>query len=1036
MSPDRIAGRVEDLLAHARQAAAAGHGTEAIALAGAALSLDPSNVEAAELLGGIDHRCQMTLMFCDLVGSTALADRIDPEEFSEILREYRSTCTEVIERFGGFIEDRKGDGLLVRFGYPWVHEDDARRAVLSGLEIVRAIGALDRDLHLRISVHTGLIVLDGGEVVGAAPNEAARMQTFAEPDTVVISDTTHALVSEYFDLRPLGPADLRGVSRPVELYTVVGERESTAMDARAPATPFINRRSEQAVIGELWRAASAGAPAEHRALLVTAPAGMGKSRLVRECARTLGARLLVCRCSSYHGTTSLHPFQRLLQQICDVSADDDAARRLAKLRARVGEGEAGGAPGQDLPVLADALAIPAEAISPPSDVDASKLRAIALATAAQLIRSTAAQEPVLLLVDDLHWADESTLDLLSALLAEPCPGMLLVLAARPTFVAPWPADLVRPLVLDPLPAADLGEMLRGMQEGSALQEERRHELIALSDGVPLFLEELVRSGSAVGGEAAAGSGLQVRGSRVPAALRDPLLSRLVLPGVDLQLAQIAATIGRDVDRELLQRACALPDQPFQAKLANLIAAGLLDACPDATIRFRHELIREVAYETQRLSARRACHSRIADLLREGSVGRSGDAGELAFHLEHAQRIPEAIEAHLDAARIHQSLGAHKEAMSKLTHVLELVEQLPRGAPRLIGELTARQLRSFSAVLTGGYSAPETSEDHGRCVELCEHLGLTPELLPSLLVSWSYYCAHGDLAETERVCTAIDRVIDDSGLALPASELARGLLSFFLGRFDEAHALMHAFVSHPWAQWTEGPPEGWPLPNDPLAAMTGHLVFTTWMRGEHAAADALAEQVLRRLAQLEFPYGPFTTGYATSQLAIIRRLEGDHAGTARLAGEMIELGERHGFVLWTLTGQIQHLISQVHMGATAALAPLEEAVGYWRGLLSIEVYAPYWLTELATAQAAAGRPDRARASLDEALRVAALTQSEFYSAETLRIRGLLRCEQGDPDGGVADIHAALSLARRQRADAFELRATEALRLAGDRSLPAQ
>ena len=337
MSSERIRRRIGELLTDARLAYAGGDRDEAAALAAAVLSLDPDNAEAAALVGGMDQRRQMTLMFCDLVGSTALADGIDPEELSAILREYRTTCTAVIERFGGFVEECLGDGLLVRFGYPWVHEDDARRAVLSGLEIVRAIAGHDLDLHLRIAIHTGLVVVGDREVVGAAANEASRIQAIAAADTVVVSDTTHALVRDYFEFEPLGPAVLRGVSRPFELFAVVGERASTPLRASAPQTPFTSRAAEQAVVAQLWRAAAARRTDAARALLVTAPAGMGKSRLVWECARRLDARLLACGCSGFHRTTSLHPFGPLLREICGVRADDDAAQRLAKLRARLAD---------------------------------------------------------------------------------------------------------------------------------------------------------------------------------------------------------------------------------------------------------------------------------------------------------------------------------------------------------------------------------------------------------------------------------------------------------------------------------------------------------------------------------------------------------------------------------------------------------------------------------------------------------------------------------------------------------------------------
>ncbi len=1040
MPTERIRQRIADLLADANLAYAAGDRDEGAALAAAVLSLDPDNAEAAALRAGADHRRRMTLMFCDLVGSTALADDLDPEELGAILREYRTTCSAVIERYGGFVEDCLGDGMLVLFGYPWVHEDDARRAVLSGLEILREIAAHALDLHLRIAVHTGLVVVEGHEIVGATANEASRIQSIAAPDTVVVSDATHALVREYFEFEPLGPAVLRGVSRPFELFAVVGERASTPLRASALQTPFTNRAAERAIVAELWQAVEEGRTDAPRALLVTAPAGMGKSRLVWECARTLDARVHSCACSGYHRTTSLHPFRQLLAQICGMGPDDDSTARLVKLRARLAAdaaddgdrdraraGAGADAARRDLPVLADALAIPADAISPPTDVDASKLRTIALHAAARLIGSTVADGPAMLFVDDLHWADRSTLDLISVLLDEPCPGLLLVLAARPELVAPWPQDVLARLVLEALPQDDLGDMLLGMQQGASMQDAQRRELIARCDGVPLFLEELVRSGSAIGGEHGAASSLQAPGSRVPDALRDPLLARLVLPGVDLQLAQIAATIGRDVDRDLLQRASGLEDRPFQAKLANLVAAGLVYPSSGDRIRFRHDLIREVAYETQLRSACRERHSLIADLLRDGAVRRSSDAGELAFHLEQAQRIGEAIEAHLEAAQVHGSLGAHEEAMSTLTHVLELLEQLPQGAPRLMGELTARQLRSFSAIITGGYSSAVTAEDHGRCVELCELLGLAPELLPSLIVSWSYYLSHGDVAEAERVCTTMERVIG-SGLASPATAMTRGIVSFFRGRLDDAHALMRAFLDDPWAQTPGTPPVGWPLPNDPFTAASGHLLVTAWMRGDAAEAEALFAQALRRAAQLEFPFGPFSAAYARSQLTLVRRLEGDHAAAARLGAEMIELGDRHGFALWTLTGHLQCLISQVHLGDASALGPLVGAIDEWRRGMAIEVYAPFWMTELALAQQAAGRPEEALASLDEALAMAARTGSDFYTAEALRVRGIVRCQAGDR-AGLDDLAGAVAKARAQGAGAFERRALAAIERAG-------
>ena len=1040
MTTQRIPAHVEQLLTDAAVAREAGRRDEVHALASAVLALDPGNAAAKELLDSLHQRCQMTLMFCDLAGSTALADGREPEDMGALLREYRAICIEEIERFGGFVEDRKGDGMLVRFGYPWVHEDDARRAVLSGLGIVRRMQERNArlvdpgvpELHLRIAVHTGIVGLDEGEVVGAAPNEAARLQTLAEPDTVVISDMTQAIVRGYFDVEWLGAFTLRGVSRTIEVFTVLGERATGRLDAAPSLTPFAGRAAELDLVQRMWHetrsawnSAVAGDAVSHappRAVLVSGSPGIGKSRFAREAVASIAAPCLSCQCSSYHQTASLHPFRRLLATICQITETDTPQDRLVKLRRRLARA---GGPSPDLPLLASALSIPPQLIDAPDEMEPMKLRDLALDLAAGLVRSHVTHAPAVLLVDDLHWIDETSLDLLTRLLAGPCPGLLLLLAARPGFEAPWPEDRLEQLELAPLADGALDEMARALAESASLDIGQQHDLIERSGGIPLYLEELMRSRAAVG-HAREPHALCQPDDAVPVALRDPLLARLVMPGIDLDLAQLAATVGGDIDRELLRCAAGLDDKPFRAKLANLIAAGLIDASREGTIRFRHELIREVAYQTQRASTRRGRHSRIADLLSgDDAAAGPGHAVEAAFHLEQAGRYLEAIGAQMAIAQTHQALGAHKEAVTELTHVLTLLEHV-EVAMRYVTELTVRQLRTFSAVMAGGYSAPETAEDQARCVELCEQMGLSPELLPSLVVSLSYFSFRGDLVDAHRVCDTMCRVVDEVGARLPASDFARGVVSFCDGRFDDAEQHMRSFVEHPWASPAGTPPPGWPLPNDPFVAISSHLYVTRWVRGDRPGAQACADAALERVAGLPFPYGPFSACYLDSQFAIVRRLEGDHAAAAAIAAKMIEVGDRHGFVLWTLAGAIQCGLTAVHMGEHAALEPLEMAVGQWRDLLSAELWTPYWLTELAAAQDAAGQVQAARASLDDALGVAAATGCDFYTAETLRIRGALRCRHGDR-GGLADLHGAVRKARDQGATTLQTRAATALEI---------
>ncbi len=1023
-----MAERVSELLADARLAREAGEFEQVRALVNAVLALDPYNTEAEALLAGAVQRRQMTLMFCDIVGSTMLADTLDPEELSDLFEGYRQTCTEIIARYGGSIDDHAGDGMLVRFGYPEVHEDDARRAVLSGLEMVEALR--DGAMQIRIAVNTDLIVLDRVGVTGAAAHEASRLQSFATPNTVVISDATHALVRTHFEVESMGHRELRGVSRAVEIFTVLGERSAGARDSATPRIPFVNRRAELKRIAAAWEAAhedwgraleaetSVGAVP----LLITGSGGLGKSRMVVEAARAAGAPCTECRCSSYHESTSLYAFAPLLEQACAMTPDDGPRERLVKLRKRLGMDPERG---PDLPFLAAALRIPASEMAPPPDIDPSRVRVMALMAAARLVHSLVADGPALLFVDDLQWADPSTLDLIATLLAAPCPGLLIVLAAREGFEPPWEHPRVHRLALEPLREAELEELSVLMPEGTRLSEQERSELIARSDGVPLFLEELVRTADAVGQGQELHRSLRYADYRIPAALRDPLLARLASPGVDLDLAQVAATIGRDVDRGLLQRVVGMDDDYFETRLATLIGAGLVDDEGDGLVRFRHALIREVAYETQRRSARRERHSAIADeLLAGGGALVQGDAGGTAFHLERAQRYGEAIEALVLAAQGAQALGAHTEATRHLTRALALHERLPEGPHRLRGELMVRELRSFSAVMAGGYSAPEAAEDHPRCVAICEELGLGAELLPSLIRSWSYYAFCGALDEADAVSAAMEVVVDTAHLHFPVADIGKGVIGFFRGHYPESRALMEGFIAHPWGATEGRPPKEWPLPNDPHSAVCAHLIAALWIMGDRRAAHALGDRALRRAESLVFPYGPFSVGYVKSQIGMMQRLEGDHEATARLAGDLIDVGERHGMVLWALAGALQAAGSRVQRGDDSALETMIESVAAWRHMLVAEVWTPYWLTELAAAEHLVGRDDEAVQALDEALVVADITGSAFYTAETLRLKGEIRLAAGDL-GGLSNLRDALDVARTQSATLFELRAALAL-----------
>ncbi len=879
-------------------------------------------------------------------------------------------------------------------------------------------------------MHTDLVVLDGVGVAGATANEAARIQDHAPPNSVVISDATKALVWPWFDLESIGDFELRGVSRPIEIFRVIRDRpRSDHAGGPVPARPFVGREREldrlAALFGGLARIGplSTGHPGvpEPSVLVITGPAGVGKTRLVTEAAGILEITCHECTCSRFHQSSSLHPFRAILEKALDIRDTDEPETRLGKLRAHVDAlGDATG----DLPFLAAALDIPLPLLSPPADVDPGSLRQRALEVTARMLESVAGHATSMLFVDDLHWADQSTIDLLTLIISSPDRSMHLVVTARDDFDPPWPVNRVPRLQLPPLDHEAMLEIAALLPEGARVSGEDREHLIARSDGIPLFLEELLRTADAVDRGRVMHRSIRFGDHQIPPALLDPLLARLASPQVDLELAQAAATIGREVDRNLLQNVVRADDDEFQSRLDTLVAAGLVEPAGDGVIRFRHEMIREVAYETQKRTALWGNHGTIADELLGGASAVSPRiSGEAAHHLERAHRYEEAIEAHLQAAKANQEVGAHAEATQRLTHTLELLDHIPAGDRRLQTELTLREMRSFSAVMAGGYSAPEAAVDYPRCVELCEGLTTTPRIVPSLIRSWSYYAFRGDLVEADRVVDSLIRQSEESGLTFPARQIGEGISGFFRGDFGTARRQLASVADSSWGATSGRPPPEWPLPNDAVCAVSAHLIPVLWINDDRLGADSRAELAMQRAGELAFPFGPFSVCYVNSMVALTRNIQDDRAGAAAAALEQVQLGERHGFAMWSLTGGIQLAITAVHQGSHDQIDQLAGLVGAWRQL-GADAWTPYWLTELAIAQSAAGRDQDALRSLDDALAVAAATGVHFYSAETLRTEGRLRLRAGDRSGG-GYLHQAVDLAVRQGAAVFERRARAAV-----------
>ncbi len=734
--------------------------------------------------------------------------------------------------------------------------------------------------------------------------------------------------------------------------------------------------------------------------------------------------VLPFRCSTFHATSHLYPARRLVAEVCDIDLAGDldgAVPRLRETLARSGLEH-------HLPLFASLLGIPAGPESPGPELDGQRLREATLAALVEWIEGEAAHSALALMVDDLQWADPSTLELLDRLVARRVPRMLVLLTSRRDFELPWTS--VEVLELGPLNASDLDQIAAASPAAQGLAAGQVEKLVRRSDGVPLFFEELLRvegqpSGAPVPRPAR-------RRTAIPPALLDPLLARLAAPGVDLGLVQTIACIGQEVRQDLLAAVVDLPDEELRVGLNGLVAAGLLerDEGDAPTYRFRHHLLRELAYDTQLTPARMQRHGRIADTLRQ-RLGKdhSADAGRLAQHLEHAGRTSEAIAAYVDAAQIAQSQGAFAEATEILDHALELVAQITDEQTRLTLELTVRRAIGFSMVATLGYAAPQAVHEHERCFELYQTLEPGPEHLPDLIPVWSYYLLKGDLGRAEEVISVERRRIGVEGPDETPDELFTAFNHYFRGDVAAAVADLESYLDSDYAQ-QPGKPSQWPLPNDPTVAAWALLSLAVHLKGDPGAAHDAIVSAERRAAGLPFPWGPFSTAYAKAYGCLIGLLAGDYEAADTDVAELLEVADRHGFMFFTLYGQLQNTIATMRPGGTADAEAVTQALALWR-IAGGELWVPAFLTEIAKHQLDGGDLDGARASLREAKAISGRSGAHYWAAETARVLGESRLAAGEP-AGVEDLREAVELAARQGAVVFELRArTASIRAVQDR-----
>jgi TOMM system kinase/cyclase fusion protein len=1003
------------------------------------------------------ERRQLTVLFCDLVDSTALSGRLDPEDLREVVRAYQEACATVIARFEGYIAQYLGDGLLVYFGYPQAHEDDAQRAVRSGLGMMEAVGQLNTRLehehgvHLavRLGIHTGLVVvgeMGGGErqehlALGETPNVAARLQGLAPQDTIAISEVTARLIQGYFVCHELGSHLLKGLAAPMQVYRVLGESGVQSRLEVASArglTPLVGRESELALLLERWQYVKDGAG---QVILLSGEAGIGKSRLVRalqdQVAREAHTRI-ECRCSPYHQHSALSPIIAHLER---VLAWDRNAVPQEKLRQLEEAMERHPWPLLEVvPLLAALLSLPLPGPYQPLTLTPERQKQKTLEALLAWLLAETERQPVLLITEDLHWVDPSTLEWLS-LVVEQCPTAPLyaLFTCRPEFTSPWSARAhLTPLTLSRLPRPQATRLVHSVTGGKLMPAEVLAQIVAKTDGVPLFVEELTKTVMESGVVREREGAYELAGPlpplAIPTTLQDSLMARLDRLAPIKAVAQLGATIGRQFGYDLLRAVSPLDDAALQQGLRQLVEAELLyqrGLPPHTTYPFKHALIQDTAYQALLKSTRQQYHQRIAQVLAEQFPETAETQPELlAHHYTEAGLNALAVGYWQRAGQRAIQRSANREAVSHLTTGLALLRTLPDNPQRTEAELDLLMSLGTPLMVTKGYAAPEVGRVYARARELCEQIGETPQLMRVVLGLRNFYQVGGAFHTArelgEQGVALAQRMPDDAFLVYAHMALAHTLFS--LGEFAQAreHLEQGTVLYNPQRHRSYAFSQG----KDAGVNSLTLLAFSLSYLGYPEQALTRVQEALTLAQRVSHPP---SLEYAFSSAVLVYQLRTEVSEARAHVERALAISREQGlgfrevlasiFLGWTL-------VMQEH--AAEGLPQMIHAIAAYRAT-GAEAWRHYWLALLAEAYAKAGQIPEGLAALAEALALVDKNGERFYEAELHRLKGelLLQHTLGPTEGSPVVSEAetcfrqGLDVARHQQAKFLELRAAMSL-----------
>jgi len=991
------------------------------------------------------ERRQLTVMMCDLVDSTGLSQRFDPEDLSLIYKGYRNCCDEVIRRFHGTIARYMGDGIFAYFGYPQADEADAERAIRAGLRIVREveqIKPLDVALQTRVGIATGVVV--AGEIIGEGfsqehavsgetPNLTARLTALADPGTVVIADGTRRLATHLFEYVDLGRHTLKGFGDPVQAWRVVSEStvksRSEALHVTAELTPLVGREEEVELLERRWRHAQAG---DGQVVLLSGEPGVGKSRLAQTLADRLANEphgLLHFYCSPYYQNTALYPVTEQLSRAARFAPNDSNDQKLEKVEvmlARTVENV-----GEIAPLFAHLLSIPAADRYPPVNLTPQGRKQKALDALEEQLIAVSDDRPALIIFEDLHWSDPTTRELLDRIVDRiPALPVLMLLIGRPEFIAPWSSlHYVTTLILKRLSPKNCTEIVDHLTGNKPLPPEVMSQIIDKTDGIPLFVEEVFKAVVEAGIVSDEGNRYALKGpSRslaVPSTLAGSLMARLDRLGSVKEVAQVAAAVGRQFSYAMLAGVSRLTDTALGGALDQLAASDIIyrrGTEPHTTYTFKHALLQDAAYSSLLHSESQQLHTRIARLLEEEYPERVENEPELvAHHYTSAALTEQAIDYWRKAGERAIQRSANAEAIDHLAKGLELLETLPESLQRAQTELQLQTCLGPALTATRGYAAHDVEAAYIRARELSKSVGDTSKVFSVLRGLWVYYFIRADLHEAHELGKQLLDLAQRErhpGYLLEAHR-AIGQILLYRGEFVESR--LHLEEGIALYDPDEHRSHIYLYGNDPGIACSSYQAYVLWFLGYPDQALRQSEKALSLARELAHP---FSLTFALAFAAYLHQHLRDVEATRALADETVAISREQGFPFWANQERILRGWAQAEQGAVEdGTTELRTGLDAYRAMGS-GLGCPWFLGLLAEVYAKSGRASEGLRALEDCFTTIEKTGERFYLAEMHRLRGELIASLRGVDAA-AEVDACYDrskeIAHEQSAKSWELRA---------------